>query len=51
MTSRFSDDDTCMDHCIHAKQCFASCDDPDEALKTLTEEYCEHCIFASIEED
>jgi len=43
--------DHCMDGCIHAKETFAGTDDPDEALKTLMDEYCDDCIFASAEED
>lgn len=41
----------CMDGCLHAKECFAKHDDPDDALKELTDEYCDDCMFASLEED
>jgi len=43
--------DECMDGCIHAKECFAKHDDPDEALAELESEYCDECIFSSAEED
>ena len=43
--------DRCMDGCVHAKEMFASHEDPDEALRELTDEYCEECIFSSVEED
>ena len=43
--------DECMDGCVHAKECFAKYDDPDDALAELEAEYCENCIFSSIEED
>ena len=43
--------DECMDGCFHARECFAKHDDPDEALRELVDEYCEECIFASMEED
>lgn len=43
--------DRCMDGCAHAKAVFAENEDPDEALRKLTDEYCEDCIFSSTEED
>ena len=43
--------DVCIDGCIHAKECFSSCDDPDEALRKLQDKYCEYCEFSSLEED
>ena len=41
----------CLDGCLHAKECFAKFDDPDEAMKALENEYCDTCVFASMEED
>ena len=43
--------DECMDGCIHAKECFAKHDNPDEALDELISEYCDGCAFSSEEED
>lgn len=43
--------DKCMDGCVHAKECFAKHDSPDDALKELTDDYCDNCMFASVEED
>lgn len=43
--------DVCMDGCVYAKECFAKHDDPDDALRELEEEHCEHCMFSSKEED
>lgn len=43
--------DECIDGCLHARRCFAAHDDPDEALRELEEEYCDNCMFASMEED
>lgn len=43
--------DSCMDGCLHAKQCFSNRDDPDEALRDLQDLYCDDCIFSSVEED
>lgn len=43
--------DECMDGCRYAKECFAKHDDPDDALRELISEYCEHCAFESVEED
>ena len=41
----------CIDSCEHALQCFSEIKDADEAIRKLTDEYCENCAFASIEED
>ena len=43
--------DECMDGCLHAKECFAKHDDPDDALRELEDLYCDGCMFASMEED
>lgn len=43
--------DECMDGCLHAKECFAYCKDPDDAMRRLMDEFCEDCIFSSVEED
>ena len=43
--------DECMDGCLHAKECFAKHEDPDEALRELEEMYCDECEFSSLEED
>ena len=41
----------CLDGCLHAKESFASHDDPNEALTALMDEHCEDCVFSSVEED
>lgn len=43
--------DICMDGCIYAKECFAKHEDPDDALRELTDVYCDKCVFSSTEED
>ena len=43
--------DECIEGCVHANECFAKHDDPDEALRELQDEYCDKCIFSSLEED
>ena len=43
--------DKCLDGCLYAKECFSRNDNPDDALAELTEEYCEYCMFSSMEED
>lgn len=43
--------DSCVDGCVYAKQCFTKHDDPSEALEELENEYCDRCIFSSMEED
>ena len=41
----------CIDGCSHARECFAKHKDPCEAIHELTDVYCDHCMFSSIEED
>lgn len=43
--------DDCINGCRHVKECFEKHEDPDEALKELTDKYCDNCIFSSVEED
>ena len=40
----------CVSGCVHAKECFGKYEDPNEALRELNE-YCDKCIFSSMEED
>jgi len=41
----------CVDGCYHAKECFEETRDPNEALQKLTDTYCDHCLFSTLEED
>ncbi len=41
----------CMQGCAHLKECFATCDSPDDAFRKLTDEYCDRCEFAEKSED
>ena len=41
----------CMEICVHVQECFSNIKDPGEALRILQKEYCDHCVFASVEED
>ena len=41
----------CVDGCYHAKECFEETKDPNEALQKLTDTYCDHCLFSTLEED
>lgn len=41
----------CMETCSHAADCFSQIDDPDKALQKLQDEYCDECVFATVEED
>lgn len=43
--------DTCMDGCAHAKEVFSQMKDVHEATRHLVDTFCEHCMFASQEED
>lgn len=43
--------DECMDGCVYAKRCFAEHMNPDDALNDLIANYCEDCVFSSMEED
>ena len=43
--------DECFDGCLHAKELFAKHDDPDEAMRVLTDLYCDDCIFSEGAED
>ena len=43
--------DSCVDGCVYAKECFSKYDDPNDALQELIAKHCDHCMFASIEED
>lgn len=40
----------CMEYCAHARKCFEENEDPDNALFQL-QQYCDNCVFASMEED
>lgn len=43
--------DKCFDGCVHARECFAGYDTPEEAMDALTSEYCDGCVFAEVRED
>ena len=41
----------CLEGCLHAHECFNKHDDPNDAMDELTAEYCDKCMFSSMEED
>ena len=46
-----TDLDKCINGCIHARELFAKHDDPDDAMRELTDLYCDDCMLSSVEED
>lgn len=47
----YKSEDGCMHLCAHVEECFSEYKDPDVALRELGEQYCDHCMFSSMEED